>query len=64
MNLLGRIIRETDLAVLVALTPGPGVIGHEVWIPKSVIDNDVEVDEDEEVDVEIADWWARKEGFS
>jgi hypothetical protein len=49
---------ETDLAFLFVID------GDEVWVPKSVIDepDDIEV-RDEEIEIEIHEWWASREGL-
>jgi hypothetical protein len=54
-----RVIRETDKALLVE------VEGHEVWCPKSVIDDDSEVFSAKhgEGELVVASWWAEKEGL-
>jgi hypothetical protein len=49
-------IKETDLALLCV------VDGEEIWIPKSVIDNDSEVQEEGDSGVlSVKEWFARKE---
>lgn len=54
-----RSIRETDLAVLIEIE------GKEVWVPKSVIDDDSEVWQDEqEGELVVKEWWAEKNGMT
>jgi hypothetical protein len=55
-----RVTRETAKAVL-CLLAGPD--NREVWIPKSVLEEQVAVDRDEVVDVSVAGWFAAKEGL-
>lgn len=51
-------LKETDLALLVELD------GEEVWIPKSVIDDDSEVYRvGDEGTLVVHEWWAEKEGL-
>lgn len=51
-------IRETAKALLCIID------GDEVWIPKSVIDDDSEVYQDgDEGDLVITEWFAEKEGL-
>jgi len=56
----GKVLRGTELALLVELETG-----ETVWIPKSVIHDDSEVyDEDSaEGEVVVQEWWAKKEGL-
>ena len=53
-----KAIKETDKALLCDIE------GEEMWIPKSVIDDDSEVyKEDDEGTLIISDWFARKKGL-
>jgi hypothetical protein len=57
-----RILGQTALAFLVKLEDD----GREFWIPKSLVE-DADAfypDEDAVVDIEVAEWWATKEGLS
>lgn len=57
----GRVVNTTDKAVLVE------VDGTETWLPKSVLHEDSEIDEDSGVDDEglvvVKKWFADKEGL-
>lgn len=51
--------RETDLALLLV------VEGDEVWVPKSLIeDADAIAAGDEDIEVEVAAWFAEQEGYA
>lgn len=51
-------LKETDAALLCL------VEGKEVWIPKSVIDDDSEVwEEGQSGDLVVHEWFATKEGL-
>lgn len=51
-------LKETDKALLVEIE------GEEIWIPKSVIDDDSEVyAEGHEGRLAVHEWWAEKEGL-
>lgn len=53
-----RVERETELALLLLID------GNKVWVPKSQIDGAEEIGEgDEDIEVEVAEWWAEKEGL-
>lgn len=55
-----RVIRESDsgLALLIEID------GKEIWVPKSVIDEDSEVWEDEqEGELVVYEWWAEDKGL-
>jgi hypothetical protein len=50
--------RETDLALLFV------VDGEEVWVPKSQIEESDEISEgDEDIEVNVAEWFAEQEGL-
>jgi len=54
-----RAIRETDKALLLDYE------NEEVWIPKSVIDDDSEVwREEDEGELVVKDWFAEKKGWA
>ena len=54
-------IAETDKAIKVRA----GDLDEDIWVPKSVIDDDSEVYKaDTDGDLIVAEWWARKEGLS
>ena len=57
-----RILSQTTLALLVKLEGD----GREFWIPKSLVEDGDTLypDEDAVVDLEVAEWWATKEGLS
>lgn len=56
----GKVIRSTDMALLVKLDTG-----EEVWIPKSVIHDDSECYEDGgEGTVVVHSWWAERNGLA
>lgn len=59
VTIRGDVIADTDLAVLFRLNGG----GQEVWIPRSVMDPDDLERGDEGVEVEVAEWFADKEGL-
>ena len=53
-----RCIKETDKAILV------DVEGEEVWIPKSQVHDDSEVwKADQEGELVVSSWFARKRGW-
>lgn len=54
-------IKETDKAVLFITD----IHDEEVWVPKAVIDDSSEVwkEGQEEGDLVIKRWWAKKEGW-
>lgn len=58
-----RCIRETDAAVLVKPCKGNDCFEGELWIPKSVLDEDSECEEFETGEVFVRTWWAQKEGL-
>lgn len=57
----GIVLRTTEAAVLVE------VENEEIWIPKSLLHEDSEIDEDSEPDQEgsvvVPLWWAEQEGY-
>jgi len=59
----GKVIATSDGAVLIDLTE----LGQEVWIPRSIITDDSEIEDDAEKGVEgevaVKTWWAEKEGL-
>lgn len=56
----GRVLRETDAALLVELESG-----ETVWIPKSCVHEDSEVWKDGQVgDVVVKRWFAEKNGLA
>lgn len=53
-----RVIAETDLALLMELEDG------EQWFPKSVITDAEDIDVgDTEIEIEVKEWFAEKEGL-
>lgn len=76
---VAKVRRETDLAFLFVLQPedGDGELGRvgdsgsvlnegeKLWIPKSVIEDadDIAVG-DEDLEVNVAEWFAEKEGLA
>jgi hypothetical protein len=66
----GRCIRETDAALLVLLMDISDDVdlklaNNELWIPKSQISDDSEVyGLDDEGQVLVTGWWARKQGWT
>lgn len=58
----GIVLRTTESAVLVL------VEGEEIWVPKSLLHDDSEIDEDSEKDDEgtlvVPLWWAEQEGHA
>lgn len=53
-----RVKAETDLALLFVID------GEEIWVPKSCIEEPDEIAvEDEEIEVEIAEWFCQREGL-
>lgn len=53
------VLRETDLALLFVIDD------DEVWIPKSVIEDAETIDVgDEDIEINIASWFAEKEGLA
>jgi hypothetical protein len=54
----GTIIRETEKAFLILFE------SEEVWVPKSVLINPEDIPSSGTVDLEVARWWADKEGIS
>lgn len=58
----GKVKKGSDKALNIELATG-----ETVWIPKSVIDDDSEVydeDKNSEGEVVVATWWAEKEGLA
>lgn len=56
----GRVVSETEKAILVELESG-----DELWIPKSVVHDDSECYEDgHEGEVVVARWFAEKQGLA
>lgn len=58
----GRIVRATDKAVKLRFTRGT----HEdLWVPRSILadGDDLEINTMHEVDLELPQWWAEKEGL-
>ncbi len=55
---VSKVLQETALAFLFETEDG------ETWVPKSVLESpdDIAVD-DEEIEVEVAAWFAEKEGL-
>jgi hypothetical protein len=54
-------VRESDKAIQVFI----GDIGESVWIPKSQVHDDSEVWKlDQEGDLVVSDWFARKQGWT
>jgi hypothetical protein len=54
-----RVEHETDLALLLVID------GEEVWCPKSVVEDVDEVSKgDEDVELNIAEWWCEREGLA
>jgi len=59
-----EVVGATAKALKVRI-PGKST-AREVWVPRSVIDDDSEVfdaDENAEGTLVVADWWAEKEGL-
>ncbi len=55
---VARVAAETPLALLLQIDD------KEYWVPKSLIEDAAEIDiGDEDIEVELADWFARKEGI-
>lgn len=54
---IDTVVKTTDRAVLVE------VGGEEYWIPRSVIEDGDELDEGDNGEIEVADWFLRKEGL-
>jgi hypothetical protein len=58
----GLVLTVTEKAVLVQ------VEGEEIWVPKSILHEDSEIDEesekDDEGDVLVKTWWAEQEGYA
>lgn len=52
---IDNIKRATDLAVLAEIN------GEEYWIPRSVIEDGDDLEEGDSGEIEIAEWFARKE---
>lgn len=56
------VLTVTEKAVLVQ------VEGEEIWVPKSILHEDSEIDEesekDDEGDVLVKTWWAEQEGYA
>lgn len=58
----GKVKKASDKALQVELESG-----ETIWIPKSVIDDDSEVydeDKNSEGEVVVKTWWAEKEGLA
>lgn len=57
------VIRETDKAILVHFTEDS--YADDLWIPKSVIDDDSEVwnEKNGTGELIVAGWWAEKQGL-
>lgn len=58
----GKVKKGTDKALQIELESG-----ETVWIPKSVIEDDSEVydeDKNSEGEVVVKTWWAEKEGLA
>jgi hypothetical protein len=54
-----KVVAETDLALLLELEE------DQVWVPKSVITGADEIDVgDEDIEVEVAEWFAEREGLA
>ena len=65
-----EVLRETDLAFLFAFpgdADGDSVLDDDrerLWVPKSVIEDADEIAVgDEEIEVNVAEWFAEKEGL-
>ncbi len=58
----GLVLRTSELAVHVQ------VEGEEIWVPKSVLTDEGDIDEDsekgDEGDIVVRTWWAEKEGWA
>ena len=54
---IDEIIAATDKAVLCDID------GEEIWIPRSVIDGGDSLDIGDNGEIEVAEWFAKKEGF-
>ena len=53
-----QVVRETDKAFLFLLDSG------ETWVPKSVVEDADDIAEgDDDLEVEVAKWFAEKEGL-
>lgn len=54
-----EVVAETDLALCFSID------GEEVWVPKSVIEDGDSISKgDEDLKVEVASWFAEKEGLA
>lgn len=54
-----QVVRETGRAFLFLTEDG------EVWVPKSVIEDADEIAEgDDDLEIEVAEWFANKEGLT
>lgn len=60
----GRVLREakSGLALLIS------VENEEIWVPKSILHDESDIDETSEVgdegDVVVPEWWAEQEGWA
>lgn len=54
---IDKIKRATDLAVLAEIG------GSEYWIPRSVIEDGDDLDEGDFGEINVAEWFAQKEGL-
>lgn len=52
-----EVLHETEMAVLCE------VDGDEVWIPRSVIEDGEDLETGDTGDIEVAEWFAIKEGL-
>lgn len=52
------VVREKSILFMPASDPD-----SEVWIPRSVIENESTLGEEDDVDINIADWFCIKEGI-
>jgi len=62
MILQAKIIKETDKATLFHFYNEKELIYKTSWIPNSVI-IDIEIDKKDIIEVDIADWFCKKEGL-
>lgn len=60
VEIIGVVKKETAKAVLFVDSGS----AEEVWIPKSIIQTDEDLEEGEEITISIPDWFAIKEGFA
>jgi hypothetical protein len=61
MIVIGTVLKTTAKAILLA---PEGVFGPKYWVPRSVVAGGDEVFAGTNIELDIADWFAEKEGLS